>query len=232
MQENKSSRHNSVTAAVSNGQTTLQALTEVEKQATFLSRVPVHCIKPFCSDALVSPPNLYPPCWVPEVFLACGGNFRCWPKADTSSAVARSHERRSHYKDLTETGNRARKVSDTQGIRPEIFRKKWTTVPKYSSFSITTDWNRHSCSFCTILFRQADGACNFSRHFHCLPVSVVHVQSHLIFSFKMASAHARPMQERWDDLNVILLVSCGKNKSKNLVMAHQTRKTFSKKLLW
>ena len=25
--------------------------------------------------------------WVPEVFLACGGNFRCWPKADTSSAV-------------------------------------------------------------------------------------------------------------------------------------------------
>ena len=22
--------------------------------------------------------------WVPEDFLACGGNFRCWPKADTS----------------------------------------------------------------------------------------------------------------------------------------------------
>ena len=30
----------------------------------------------------------------PEVFLARGGNFWCWPKADTSSAV--------HYKDLTE----------------------------------------------------------------------------------------------------------------------------------
>ena len=44
--------------------------------------------------------------WVSEVFLACGGNFRCWPKADTSSG---------HYKDLTETGNRARKVSGTQG---------------------------------------------------------------------------------------------------------------------
>ena len=29
---------------------------------------------------------------VPEVFLARGGNFRCWPKADTSSAVGRSHE--------------------------------------------------------------------------------------------------------------------------------------------
>ena len=28
--------------------------------------------------------------WVPEVFLACGGKFRCWPKADTSSAVGRS----------------------------------------------------------------------------------------------------------------------------------------------
>ena len=23
--------------------------------------------------------------WATEVFLACGGNFRCWPKADTSS---------------------------------------------------------------------------------------------------------------------------------------------------
>ena len=44
--------------------------------------------------------------WVSEVFLASGGNFRCWPKADTSSG---------HYKDLTETGNRARKVSGTQG---------------------------------------------------------------------------------------------------------------------
>ena len=31
--------------------------------------------------------------WVPEAFLACGGNFRCWPKADTSLAVGRSHER-------------------------------------------------------------------------------------------------------------------------------------------
>ena len=33
------------------------------KRATFLTRVPVHCITPFCSDALVSLPNLYPP-WV------------------------------------------------------------------------------------------------------------------------------------------------------------------------
>ena len=55
--------------------------------------------------------------WVPEVFLACGGKFRCWPKADTSSAVGRSREKNAgHYKDLTEIGNRARKVSGTQGI--------------------------------------------------------------------------------------------------------------------
>ena len=34
-------------------------------------------------------------------FLACGGNFRCWPKADTSSAVGRSNERRSHFARVT-----------------------------------------------------------------------------------------------------------------------------------
>ena len=52
----------------------------------------------------------------------CGGNFRCWPKADTSSAIGQSHERRiraGHYKDLTETGNRARKVSGTLGKEGE-----------------------------------------------------------------------------------------------------------------
>ena len=26
--------------------------------------------------------------WVPEVFLACGGNFRCWPKAEGTSGEA------------------------------------------------------------------------------------------------------------------------------------------------
>ena len=51
-------------------------------------------------------------------FLVCDGNFQCWPKANTSSAVGRSREKNYsavHYKDLTETGNRARKVSGTQG---------------------------------------------------------------------------------------------------------------------
>ena len=64
--------------------------------------------------------------WVTEVFLACGRNFSCWPKAETSSAVGRIHERRSrekkragHYIDLTETGIRARKVSGTLGKEGE-----------------------------------------------------------------------------------------------------------------
>ena len=43
--------------------------------------------------------------WVPEVFLACGGKFRCWPKADTSSAVGRSHERRSREKKAFRAGH-------------------------------------------------------------------------------------------------------------------------------
>ena len=43
MQENKSSRHNSVTAAVSNGQTTSQALAEVEnKRYSKQSPSPLH----------------------------------------------------------------------------------------------------------------------------------------------------------------------------------------------
>ena len=46
---------------MSNGQTGTNHIARSRKQATFVSRVPVHCITPFCSDALVSPPNLYPP---------------------------------------------------------------------------------------------------------------------------------------------------------------------------
>ena len=61
LQENKSSRHNSVTAAVP-WTNHIASPDRSRKQATFLSRVPVHCITPFCWDALVSPPNLYPPC--------------------------------------------------------------------------------------------------------------------------------------------------------------------------
>ena len=54
--------------------------------------------------SLNSVPRIAVP-WVPKVqlkvFLARGGNFRCWPKPDTSSAVARSHE---------PDGNRAKKT--------------------------------------------------------------------------------------------------------------------------
>ena len=41
-------------------------------------------------------------------------------------AEGRSHERRSagHYKDLAETGNRARKVSGTQGNKPRDFENR------------------------------------------------------------------------------------------------------------
>ena len=58
--------------------------------------------------------------WVPEVFIACGGNFRCWPKGEAARKTFRFSTRKAfragHYEDLTETGNRARKVSGTQGI--------------------------------------------------------------------------------------------------------------------
>ena len=54
--------------------------------------------------------------WVTEVFLACGGNFRCRPTAEaTSGEAGRKTFRVGHYKDLTETKNRARKVSGTKG---------------------------------------------------------------------------------------------------------------------
>ena len=75
--------------------------------------------------------------WAPEVFLAYSGNFRCWPKADTSSADGRSH---------TETGIRERKVSGTQGkCRQTYFRLPerrlrlqayWKTFTHAKAFSL------------------------------------------------------------------------------------------------
>ena len=60
--------------------------------------------------------------WVPDVFLACGGNFRCWPKAEAMSG---------------ETGNRARKVSGTQGATLETSSVQWgfTVAVTYTSLS-------------------------------------------------------------------------------------------------
>ena len=44
-------------------------------------------------------------------------NFRCWPKAEATSGEAGGKTFRGvHYKELTETGNRARKVCGTHGM--------------------------------------------------------------------------------------------------------------------
>ena len=51
----------------------------------------------------------------PEVFLACGGNLPCRPKAEATSGGATRKKtlfaRGTMNEDMTETGNRARKVS-------------------------------------------------------------------------------------------------------------------------
>ena len=52
---------------------------------------------------------------VENVSVECGGNFRCWRKAETARKKA---FRAGHYKDLTEKRNGARKVSGTQDIYP------------------------------------------------------------------------------------------------------------------
>ena len=76
--------------------------------------------------------------WVPEVFLACGGNFRCVGRRPKPRAA-----KPGHYKDLTETGNRDRKVSGTQGtVKP----KYWANLFKYIFFVLF---------FCLLLHRLA-----------------------------------------------------------------------------
>ena len=71
--------------------------------------------------------------WAPEVFLACGGRLTCLqPQAEaTSGEAARKTFHAGHYKDLTETGNRARKVSGTQGTvtweKPELTNASFIT---------------------------------------------------------------------------------------------------------
>ena len=84
--------------------------------------------------------------WVPEVFLACDGNFRClaegrhiFGRRPKPRAAKRGEARRSagHYKDLTETGNRARNVSGTQGISgPNLL----SFLPIYSGTGLSLFW--------------------------------------------------------------------------------------------
>ena len=67
----------------------------------------------------------------PEVFLACGGNLPCRPKAEaTSGGTTRKKTlfaRGTMNEDMTETGNRARKVS---GMR-ESFCFQWIAGPSF-----------------------------------------------------------------------------------------------------
>ena len=60
-------------------------------------------------------------------------------RREFSLAVGRSHERRS----LTETGNRARKVSGTQGTRwPAYFSKYLLTMQRYNPTFLKPVFNR------------------------------------------------------------------------------------------
>ena len=83
--------------------------------------------------------------WVPDVFLECGGNFWCWPKADISPAAGRGrgHKRWSsaaHYKDLRETANRARKVSgqDKMLCLRTIFTRTYLHKTKFINMAAIT----------------------------------------------------------------------------------------------
>ena len=60
--------------------------------------------------------------WVPEVFFACGGNFRCWSKADTSSVVGRSREKKRFARFTIKTWQKletALEMSLAPGVRTE-----------------------------------------------------------------------------------------------------------------
>ena len=67
--------------------------------------------------------------WAPEVFLAYGGNFRCWPKADTSSVVGRSH---------TETGTAREKSLAPKVNAGKVYRRS-NNVSKQSHSAIRHD---------------------------------------------------------------------------------------------
>ena len=65
-------------------------------------------------DEQISPPSLACSILGTRGFSR-GANFWCWPKAEATSGEAERKNARVTYKDLTETGNRARKVSGTHG---------------------------------------------------------------------------------------------------------------------
>ena len=92
--------------------------------------------------------------WVPEFFLACDENFRCWPKAE----AARKTFRAGHYKDLTETGNRARKPDTAleKSLAPRVGYPGISKFLKTTSFyflqAVESDRTRKIC--CTYRIRK------------------------------------------------------------------------------
>ena len=50
--------------------------------ALFNIQLPIQQFQPFIQHSTLILP------WVPEAFLAYGGNFRCWPKAEATSGEA------------------------------------------------------------------------------------------------------------------------------------------------
>ena len=72
--------------------------------------------------------------WVPEVFLACGGNFRCWPKAEATSGEA---FRAGHYK--VQKPESALEKSLAPRVRQGIFKGK------RPHFRLTSVGQKHLC---------------------------------------------------------------------------------------
>ena len=98
---------------------------------------------------LVTRPGLLNTTLGTRVFLVCDGNFRCWPKADTSSAVGRSHEfRAGHYKDFTETGTCAGKVSAPRVVEHAPVTFSGMSVAR-GFLAVTHSCCTPLCDYCT-----------------------------------------------------------------------------------
>ena len=69
------------------------------KQASFLSRGPVHCITPFCSDALVSPPKLYPP-WSREFQSLVADTLKALPPSGSRLYLGQTRFKALLYRSL------------------------------------------------------------------------------------------------------------------------------------
>ena len=91
--------------------------------------------------------------WEPEVFLACGGNFRCWPKADTGEATS---------------GEAARKTSGTERcflpspLTFELFyRITFTLIRLKVSDCDHVGWHVKKCPKTHIILRKTSSSLKF-----------------------------------------------------------------------